>query len=39
MIMEATRYAHWQDGQTWLGCMDHCPDYVTQSQSNEEHRC
>lgn len=34
--MSTARYAHWQDGEMWLGYFEDFPDYLTQGQSITE---
>ena len=31
--MTRARYAHWQDGEMWLGYFEEFPDYMTQGVS------
>ncbi|HSU86859.1 MAG TPA: hypothetical protein VLI42_09025 [Chthoniobacterales bacterium] len=34
--MVSIGFTYWQDGDTWLGHLDQCPDYATQGTSLDE---
>ena len=34
--MQTVKYAHWQDGDAWLGYLQDYPDYSTQGETLDD---